>query len=371
MKRRRLSSFGFLVTVMTVGCGGGGKGATTGSGGVQGTGGSAGGSVGSGGSVSSGGSGGSGGSTGSGGGAGGTCPTDGFASAPTAWSLPSFGSCAFDQGTSGIVQNGSLSYSTLDINGDGKPDLVVSYVASNCSPTVPAAQWLVYLNDGTGFSSTATPWSLPSFGSSCAFNQGTSGIVQNGSLSYSTLDMNGDSKPDLVVSYVASNCSPTVPAAQWLVYLNNGTGFSSTATPWSLPSFGSSCAFNQGASGIVQNGSLSYATLDITGDGKPDLVVSHAATNCSPAVPAAQWLVYPNAGTGFASTAIPWSLPSFGSSCAFDQGTSGIVQNGSLSYATLDITGGGKLDLVVSHAASNCSATVPAAQWLVYPSACQ
>jgi hypothetical protein len=75
----------------------------------------------------------------------------------------------------------------------------------------------VYLNDGNGFASTPTAWTLPSLGT-CGFSQGTIGNLQLGNVAYSTLDMNGDGKPDLVITRTATLCS--APVTGWQVYVD-------------------------------------------------------------------------------------------------------------------------------------------------------
>ena len=51
----------------------------------------------------------------------------------------------------------------LDLNGDAKPDMVVS---ENCAGDVStgANQWRLHDNIGTGFAAEASNWSLPSYG---------------------------------------------------------------------------------------------------------------------------------------------------------------------------------------------------------------
>src|SRR6185369_8169441 len=128
--------------------------ATSGTGGSTHLGG-AGGAAGAGGTVTSAGTGGSTGAGGSTGGTGGTsASTCGFASTPTSWTVPS---CQYLRGTSSTTQQGGPAYSTLDMNGDGKPDLVIADTLSGCL-TVAKTQWLVYLGTGDGFAATPTSW---------------------------------------------------------------------------------------------------------------------------------------------------------------------------------------------------------------------
>jgi G:T-mismatch repair DNA endonuclease (very short patch repair protein) len=296
----------------------------------------------------------------------------GFATTATSWSLPSFTGtgCGFSDGTSVFNSGTGFNFNTLDMNGDGKPDLVVTR-AAGCTPSVSSTAWQVYLNDGGGFATTAASWSLPSFtGTGCGFSDGTSVFNSGTGFNFNTLDMNGDGKPDLVVTR-AAGCTPSVSSTAWQVYLNDGGGFSTTATSWSLPSFtGTGCGFSDGTSVFNSGTGFNFNTLDMNGDGKPDLVVTRAA-GCTPSVSSTAWQVYLNDGAGFATTAASWSLPSFtGTGCGFSDGTSVFNSGTGFNFNTLDMNGGGKPDLVVTRAAS-CTPTVNSTTWLVYPNQCQ
>ena len=90
-----------------------------------------------------------------------------------------------------------ISVSIQDLNGDGLPDLVVG-LSSSSGP-------IVYINDGS-----ATP-----------FSQSTRSVLSGDVPSYTTVaDINGDGRPDLVVSGTQ-------------IFLNNGgpAPFNGTARP--------------------------------------------------------------------------------------------------------------------------------------------
>jgi hypothetical protein len=99
------------------------------------------------------------------------------------------------------------------MNGDRKPDLVIT---SDCgaTPTLGEDHWLVYLNTGSGFAASSTTWPTPNG----RYDFGLANSIC-GSLLYATADMNGDQKPDLVIT---SDCGTTASLGQdhWLVYLN-------------------------------------------------------------------------------------------------------------------------------------------------------
>jgi hypothetical protein len=126
-----------------------------------------------------------------------------------------------------------------DVNGDGRPDLIVAYHPFN---TVTGSGTLVLLN------TTAMGAAIPSF----AIQQ----IFANGSGPYSVAaaDINGDGQPDLVVANQTNN---TVS-----VLLNT------TATGATTPTFGTQTTFATG------RGAGSVVVADVNGDGKPDLVIT-------------------------------------------------------------------------------------------------
>ena len=122
-----------------------------------------------------------------------------------------------------------------DLNGDGKPDLVVSYSDSNLVN--------VLLNTTAAGSSVAT------FATQQTFPVGTFPYA------IALADINGDGKPDIIASNYGDN---TVS-----VLLNT------TAPGATTPSFGSQQVF---ATGIFP---YSLAVADFDGDGKPDVVTGN------------------------------------------------------------------------------------------------
>ncbi len=136
---------------------------------------------------------------------------------------------------------GANSMAVADVNGDGKPDILV---ASNCSGTATLCGSVgVLLGNGDG-----------TFQPAVTYNSG-------GLYAYSVAvgDVNGDGKPDLVVVNETSSSTSDATVA---VLLGNGDG---TFQP----------AVTYDAGGLY---ALSVAVADVNGDGKPDLLV---ANNCS------------------------------------------------------------------------------------------
>jgi hypothetical protein len=192
------------------------------------------------------------------------------------------------------------------MNNDSKPDLVVAAEVkavagfSNQSTAFGPANakyWKVYLNNGSGFSTTPNTWPLPQggevystidYGFNAIAASTTGGDV--GNQSWSVIDMNNDNKPDLVVtaeskafaqfSNQATAFGPA-NAKYWKVYLNNGNGFSITANSWALPQGGevySTIDYGYNAlAAYTPGGDLgdqTWSVLDMNNDNKPDLVVT-------------------------------------------------------------------------------------------------
>jgi hypothetical protein len=193
----------------------------------------------------------------------------------------------------------TFSVAVADVNGDGIPDLIsASYCNVQCHTT---DGWVsVLLGNGNGKFQTAV-------GYTSGGDYGTAVAVA---------DLNGDGKPDLVVTNLcdrSNGCTTGLVA----VLLGNGNG-----------------TF-QAAVGTSSGGSTpnSIAVADVNGDGKPDLVVANKGSN-SVAV------LFGN-GDGTFQAAVP-----------YDSG--GDLP---ISAAIADVNRDGKPDLVVTNtciSASSC-----------------
>ena len=186
------------------------------------------------------------------------------------------------------------------MNGDQKPDLVVTaqvnlagtYNEQFGAGIIPS--WKVYLNNGSGFSSNFLMWSTPLGGNYSNSGAAYGYLAMNGNSygyanceNWSTTDMDGDQKPDLVIT-AQFNSAGTYneqfgagSTPYWKVYQNNGTGFSSNAQTWSTPVGGNYSNSGTPYGYLVMSGTSfsyanceSYSTVDMDGDQKPDLVVT-------------------------------------------------------------------------------------------------
>jgi len=145
---------------------------------------------------------------------------------------------------------GAYSVVVADVNGDGKPDLVVANncaSASNCVSYGPGSVG-VLLGNGDGTFQTAVAY-------------GSSGFD---AFSIAVADVNGDGKPDLVVLNGCVNASSCENYEHGLVgvLLGNGNGTFQTAV-----------AYDSGGY-VLYGGATALAVADLNGDGKPDVVVA-------------------------------------------------------------------------------------------------
>lgn len=324
----------------------------------------------------------------------------GFSTTATNWAIPvggyyttgnvTWGYNAIAGSATASNYNNSQTWNVMDMNGDNKPDLVISAQNdANADDKVfsPASSpyWKVYLNTGTGFSATATNWSIPvggyyttgnvTWGYNALSGSATASNYNN-SQTWNTIDIDGDNKPDLVIS--AQNdanaddktFSPT-SNPYWKVYLNTGSGFSATATNWSIPVGGYytvgnvSWGYNAiagSAAASNYNNSQTWNLLDINGDSKTDLVISaqndaNADDKTFSPTSNPYWKVYMNTGSGFSSTVTNWTIPiggfysvgnvSWGFNAIGGTAAASNYKN-SQTWNVLDIDGDSKVDLVVS-----------------------
>lgn len=327
----------------------------------------------------------------------------GFSTAPVNWTIPQGGhtystiNYGFDAlAATADSEVGDQTWSVLDINADGKPDLVVTAQKVEFSQFSPQAiafgtgsnrYWKVYLNNGSGFNLTSTNWPIPQGGevySTIPYGYNAlGGYSAGGSIgdqTWSVLDMNNDNKPDLVVTAEVkafasfSNQSTAFGPANakyWKVFLNTGSGFNMTANTWNLPQGGEvystiDYGFNAiaGATNGGPVGDQTWSVIDMNNDNKPDLVVtaeskefvqfSNQSTAFGPPN-AKYWKVYLNNGSGFNLASANWSIPQGGEVYStIDYGYNALAgysmggQVGDQTWSVLDMNNDHKPDLVVT-----------------------
>jgi hypothetical protein len=209
-------------------------------------------------------------------------------------------------GTFGPPQTFSLGYyprtvAVVDVNRDGKPDLVVTVKTDLSNIFGPPNSVSVLLGNGDGTFQKPKTLTLPD------------ALPYSVGLTMAVADVNGDGKPDIVVAYNDSFDGPGAVG----VLLGNGDG--TFQKPQTFP---------------VGPGPNSVAVADVNGDGIPDLVVGNLGA--------------PNLNTG--------KLYDSGISILLGKGD-GTFQparefsNGNYTYvvAVADVNGDGKPDIVTAN----------------------
>jgi hypothetical protein len=201
-----------------------------------------------------------------------------------------------------------------DLNGDGKPDIVV---INHFGQDYLTKQASVLIGNGDGTFQPAVGYS-------------TGGQIP---VSVAVADVNGDGKPDLLIANEWASFQETSHGSVG-VLLANGDG-----------TFKSPVALDSGGSLA-----LSVAVEDVNGDGKPDVVVS----NCGPTGSQA-CLEYGNTpGIGVVSILLGNGDGTFRSAVTF---SAGVIESSSVKIA--DVNGDSNRDILVSSCgASACSHAV-------------
>jgi|HubBroStandDraft_6_1064221.scaffolds.fasta_scaffold00131_22 hypothetical protein len=201
----------------------------------------------------------------------------------------------------GIYGDGQfvLAMAIGDLNGDGKPDLVE---ANQCRYQCTEGDVSLYLGRGDG--SLKAP-----------VHYATGGIYTWG---LAIADVNGDGKPDLIVASEcggSANCYGVVG-----VLFGNGDGTFQKVVPY--------------ASG--GDGAVSVAVADVNGDGKPDLIVANSCLN------------YNNCSEGVISVLLGNGDGTFQKPVLYGSGG-----DYASSVTVADVNGDGKLDLVVANSCAD------------------
>jgi hypothetical protein len=204
-----------------------------------------------------------------------------------------------EYGVSGPYINAVTWVVVADVNGDGKPDLLMTAINNLLSPFGIVA---VLLGNGDGTFQTAVNYAS---GASSA-------------TSVAVGDVNGDGKADLLVAgcvSINSNCTGEVG-----VLLGNGDGTFQTAVTYDSGGYNAT----------------SVAVADLNGDGKPDLVVANACVSISNCANGTIGVLLNN-GDGTFQTAV-----TYGSG-----GYEGPFSN--IQVAVTDVNDDGRPDLLVSN----------------------
>ena len=197
---------------------------------------------------------------------------------------------AVGYGTGGFIAD---FVAVADVNGDGKPDIIVANHCVEMSCDVQTGNVGVLLSNGNGTFQPAASYNLDDIPQSVA-----------------VADVNGDGKPDLLVA-VDSGIS---------VLINNGNGTFTLETTY--PSGGETAT--------------SVAVADVNGDGKPDLLVTNHGDGSSSSGSVSVLL---GNGDGTFQPGVSYS--------------SGAIYTDALAIG--DVNGDGKIDLVVASQYTNAA----------------
>jgi hypothetical protein len=197
----------------------------------------------------------------------------------------------------------ALSVAIADVNGDGNPDIVVANQCPGNPPGCGGTGGEVGVLLGNGDGT---------FQAAVAYNSGEGAYD---SYSVAVADVNGDGEPDIVVANFCYNgrCAKGTVG----VLLGNGDG-----------------TFQSAVTNTLDQSPFSVAVADVNGDGEPDIVLAHA---CSGSCTEGIELLLGN-GDGTFQTAVHFSAGS-----------------APHSVAIADVNGDGKPDIVVANTCANSS----------------
>jgi hypothetical protein len=232
-------------------------------------------------------------------------------------------------------------HATTDLDGDERPDLVVTYDAGG---TAGDGAWLVHLNDGAGFAASPRRWPVPIR----AAHLEQQGDATAARFLWTVRDLDGDLRPDLLVTYDGRTPSERTT---WRVHRNDGSGFDPVPLLLRLP-FPALRAEEQGDATFAAR---LHALRDLDGDRRPDLVVTYSDREPRDA---RSWLVHRGTGAGFEAEPIRWPLP-FVARRLSEQGDAAFAVR---LHALRDVDGDERPDLVVTYDAGGTGE----AAWEVY-----
>ena len=235
-------------------------------------------------------------------------------------------------------------WTTTDLDGDGYLDVAHTGDTAFTQRVWDATgnpYWKVYAGGASGWAATAANWPVPKNGRTDGFFAAS---ATGPGIEWNLVDLDGDKRLDLVhtMDPATSNVWDSTGVAHWKVYLGTASGFAATPSSWRVPASGTTPGFT---SVRMNSGTWQWATIDITRDGKPDLVQTSDPINGKvwDSASAPHWKVFENTGSGFATSPTLWSVPASGTTNGFRTLT---MSSGTEQWVTIDLDQDGKLDLV-------------------------
>ncbi len=192
------------------------------------------------------------------------CDQGGWSPSAAAWSLPTAHGGIF--WLTYDWEMADENWALFDIDGDDAPDIVVAR-DDEVSDDLGDTEWWVYRNTGSGFASSATPWSLPTAHGGIFWNTYDWSLADE---NWTLTDLTGDGLIDIVVAR-DSEASEDLGDTEWWVYHNTGSGFATSATPWSLPTAHGNIFW---ATYDWELADENWTLTDLDGDGLIDIVVA-------------------------------------------------------------------------------------------------
>jgi hypothetical protein len=240
------------------------------------------------------------------------------------------------------------------MNGDLEPDLVATATCDDAQ--VGQTKWLVYLNQGTGFATTAIDFALPP------------SLPSTNCVSTSIFDVNGDLLPDFVETSLCTDV--TVGTTRWMVYPNQKTGFAPSSVSYALPpgfsagAFASTYATSSSCSG--GKNAPAFQILDVNGDAFLDFVMLASCTDAT--IGTSAWQVFLGGASGASQTSSSFALPTTPTvtSGAFDALAGNLSCTSTVTRPTfglLDFDLDGKPDLVVTQQCDDATVGTTSWQW--------
>lgn len=280
------------------------------------------------------------------------------------------------------------AYALIEVSGDGIPDLAETYTCG-AEEGLGTSVWRVWLGTSSGFDQTPTSWPVPErWGTADETpwvqpgEEPICGTAADRSR-VRTRDLDGDGYLDLIETYACG--VDDVGVDKWWVHRGTGTGFSPTATTWSIPErdvtlYGFTTFDDLSDLGRCEaRESSAYGTFDFDGDGFVDLVETFECNTSG--VGFDHWRVFFGSEDGFQTTHRPWTLPErwFDASDSVAQSswirTSGLAGCNPAAtrrfsaYDILDIDADGRMDLVET---DHCGKTgVGVDHWRVFRGQCE